>query len=159
MIAQQEIRAHRVVLPNATIIPLPPPRSFVNWITCESLLEWDAFPEICRYPYAQPYLHDTDKRSEPNSYLTQIVSSGPHEEKSLRFSNPCKVSGGGTHDKGKSTSLQKLVRHFSAKGLSKLLKKKKKKEKQVYIYIFKVASNLDNTNYLTTVKKPAAKPH
>lgn len=44
-------------------------------------------------------------------------------------------------------------------GLSKLLKRKGKKEKQVHIYIFQVASNQDNTNYLTTVKKPAAKPH
>lgn len=59
---------------------------------------------------------------------------------------------------GEKASLEKLVSHFSAKGLSKLLRRKKK-EKQVHIYIFKVASNQDNTNYLTTVKKPAAKPH
>lgn len=43
--------------------------------------------------------------------------------------------------------------------LVKIAQEKEKKEKQVHIYIFKVASNQDNTNYLTTVKKPAAKPH
>lgn len=57
-----------------------------------------------------------------------------------------------------SIPLKAWPANFSATGLSKLLQRKKK-EKQVHIYIFKVASNQDNTNYLTTAKKPAAKPH
>lgn len=60
---------------------------------------------------------------------------------------------------GGKASLSKLASHFSAKACQNCSREGKKKEEQVHIYIFKVASNQDNTNYLTTVKKPAAKPH
>lgn len=59
--------------------------------------------------------------------------------------------------KGKSIPL-KAGQLLFCQGLVKIAQEKEKKEKQVHIYIFQVASNQDNTNYLTTVKKPAAKP-